>query len=331
MKHTMKVIKSLLMSLLIMTFVFLFVKCEKDSQSSVSSVMTSISKEDNMSKYLKQFKKTMQLASKDSQTLTLDDARWHLEAVLNYTYGDAGYETSIISRDTIDCTMLISNGEVSLHQLNKTFETLCKDVDKVSKDCNLLMKSVLAIQTNFTNTSKDGNVHIQTIVTMRGYSSSLTPIMFGETDYWWSYNTMGKCGPYVGECIGRGAITELTSRATMLLPHYSCGDGYRTYFVDYEYEHVDPIQNELYDENSPCGNMLYMQPGSIACLSPDEMNYYLSKSMYIVDLFKPEGKVPIWLQYGSGLMTSVDNRSLVVHYLDLIYASLHCEYVGVDQ
>lgn len=78
----------------------IIIACTKEketivSQSAIETI--TVSKEDDMSAYLKQFKEKMQSATKGDETLSLEDARWHLEAVLNYTYGDAGHQTSNVT------------------------------------------------------------------------------------------------------------------------------------------------------------------------------------------------------------------------------------------
>ena len=73
---------------------------EKEAKSSQDAYeKVTVSKEDDMNAYLKQFKEKMQSAEKGDETLSLEEARWHLEAVLNYTYGDAGNQFSDIQRN----------------------------------------------------------------------------------------------------------------------------------------------------------------------------------------------------------------------------------------
>ena len=81
----------------------IIIACTKEKENRVAQdngELTTVSKEDDMSAYLKQFKEKMQSASKGDETLSIEDARWHLEAVLNYTYGDAEWPFSEIQCDT---------------------------------------------------------------------------------------------------------------------------------------------------------------------------------------------------------------------------------------
>lgn len=107
------------------------IACTKEKETNVeksSNQMTTVSKEDDMSAYLKQFKEKMQSAEKGDEVLSLEDARWHLEAVLNYTYGDAGYQTSEIQRDTFYCKIPCQGEEIAFVQLNEVFSLFSNSI-----------------------------------------------------------------------------------------------------------------------------------------------------------------------------------------------------------
>lgn len=310
-----------------------FVSCKKEREMNDKKGTIPVSKEVDMTAYLKHFKERMQSEAKGDEPLSLDDARWHLEAVLNYTYGDAGHETSDIQRDTFNCIMHTNGGEVTLAQLNDAFNTLSIDVEKAYNDCNFPEKSVLAIQTSFVNNSKDGDVIVQTVLSTRGLVSFIWPPRFGDDDYWDEHDSYGKCGPYEGECIGRGATTELTRMATLRMPQYACDNEYRSYLINYYDWTVCPDDSFLYDENSPSGLKIYYRHSYDECIPPDEMNYYLSKSGEIIEHYKPAGKIPVSIRYFWDEIWGIDERDRNggFHCVELIYATLYCEYVGPEQ
>ena len=105
--------------------------------------------------------KFIRFAASPLHTLAVgvDDAQWHLEAVLNYTYGDAGQLTSDIQCDTFYYTIHTEKDEVPLYQLNEAFNAFSQNVEKAFGNCTLPDKSVLAIQTTFVlkNTSQTVN------------------------------------------------------------------------------------------------------------------------------------------------------------------------------
>lgn len=165
----------ILMGALALTLVAAIIfACTKEKETKAAynnSDRVAVSKEDDMSAYLKQFKEKMQSASKDDETLSLEDARWHLEAVLNYTYGNAGNQTTDIQCDTFYYKLHIVSDEVTLAQLNEAFNALSINVEKVFADCDLPDKSILAIQTRFEDEHKNGDINVRVIMDTRALSS----------------------------------------------------------------------------------------------------------------------------------------------------------------
>jgi len=267
-----------------------------DSQS--TSEMITVSKEDDMSAYLKQFKEKMQSATKGDETLSLEDARWHLEAVLNYTYGDAGHQTTDIQRDTFYIDIPTKGEVVTLDKLNDAFNSLSTDVEKSFAACDLPEKSILAIQTEFDDDSKEGGAHIRVIMETRGLNpenSDYNEFRFGPTEYWYEDNGYGKCGPYVGECIETGAVQRLQSKINACIPHV--GSAYGTvYFSSIESIEINDtyIYNYLEDPLSPYGYRVHyygdIQELFPLCLSPDDLNYYLSEALKLIDEIRPMNK-----------------------------------------
>ena len=331
-----------------------FVACTKEKEKNVTqsdSEMVTISKEEDMSAYLKQFKEKMQSASKSDETLSLEDARWHLESVLNYTYGDAGHEISDIQCDTFYYTLHASGDEVTLARLNEAFITLSKDVENAYADCNLPEKSILAIQTVFENESKDNDIVVQAILNVRGFVA--IPMWFDSTDYWneWYYDygngnidAGGQCGPFVGHHPESGAPLELTKKLNLRIPDYGCFQG-SGYFTDIEQivlschdYYYYPYDDFVYDDNSPCHYKIYYRnedphvpwasnPGG--CICPEDMNYYLSKGPELINHYCPLGKDVISAYYQSNVLVGLDSRDdNCYHELTLKYGAFHCNGAG---
>lgn len=292
---------------------FIAVACNKERTVALNENDAAlVSKEDDMNAYLKQFKERMQSASRGDETLSMEDACWHLEAVLNYTYGDLGYQTTDIQCDTFYYELTTNGNGVTLSRLNEAFMALSNNVETAYSKSNLSNKTILAIQTKFENESKDGNVVVQSVLSVRGY----TPIKmwFDSTDYWSDYYNeeghygSGKCGPYSGQCMNSGAPKELGRLSNLRIPMVACDDNrFRTYVTDVEEIWLNSDENIdfMMDENSPCGYKIYWNcsfPWSPShnpshCIPPDDMNYYLSKFTEIMDHYTPNGKEPICATY----------------------------------
>lgn len=326
---------------------------EKETKAAYNNCdRVAVSKEDDMSAYLKKFKEKMQSASKGDEAMSLEDARWHLEAVLNYTYGDAGHQTTEIQCDTFYYELPTDGSEVTLARLNEAFMALSQNVENAYADCDLPEKSILSILTMFENDSKDGDFVVQTILTVRGFVP--IPMWFDSTDYWneWYYDygdgnieAGGKCGPYVGNCSESGAPLELTRKLNYHIPDNECafGGGYYTDEGDvvlscYSYSSIYPYDDFVYDEYSPCHYKLYYRnedphepwasnPGG--CISPEDMNYYLSKAPELVNHYTPTGKVFIGGYYQSLERVGIGIRDEnCFHELVLKYGVFHCGGTG---
>lgn len=340
----MKKFRILMGAFVLAMVAIVIIACTKEKETMVaqsSDEMVTISKEDDMSAYLKQFKEKMQSASKGDESLSLEDARWHLEALLNYTYGDAGHLTSDIQCDTFYYELSVDESKVSLVRLNEVFEALSKDVEIAYADCNLPEKSVLAIQTKFENESKDGSVVVRSVLSVRGYTPSAL-MWFDSTDYWSEYyyddghgnvEGDGKCGPYAGQCMNSGAPKELGILSNLRIPQFGCGSGYRMYVLNPEDIWLNAQENIdfMYDENSPCGYKIYWNcslPWSPShnpshCIPPDDMNYYLSKFTEIMNHYTPNGKRPIGATYIYDVFNGGDCED-ILFWLDIRYGSIHC-------
>lgn len=345
----MKTSRILMGALALVMVAVAIIACTKEKEMSSETVenIEMVSREDDMNAYLKQFKERMQSASRGDETLSMEDARWHLEAVLNYTYGDAGLPFSDIQCDTFYYKLPAQNEEITFAQLNQAFIEFSESVEESYADCSLPGKSVLAIQTRFESESKDGDISVRSILSIGGSSNTIN-MWFDSTDYWneWYYDfgdgyieAGGKCGPYVGEHPESGAPLELTRKLNLRIPAYGCVHG-SVYFTDIEPIELRPYGygNFIYDEGSPCHYKLYYRnedphepwasnPGG--CICPDDMNYYLSKGPELINHYCPSGKVVIGAYYQSNVRVGIGSRAdNCFHELILDYGVLHCNNNG---
>ncbi len=310
--------------------IFNIIACNKEKvETKTYGEMETVSKEDDMNTYLKQFKEKMQSATKSNEALSMEEARWHLEAVLNYTYGDAGRQVSDIQCDTFYYTLHTDGEEVTLAQLNEAFNALSFEVEKAYSKCDLPDKSILAIQTSFESESKDGDIVIRSVLSTRGFDLLTWPPRFDSTDYWYPNYYAGKCGEYAGQYAGeRGAETELTRMLNSRIPIYGCTNGH-AYLTDFtEVKIAYYMDMYLIDNLSPCGYKIFMetihydhQPH--VCISPDDMNYYLAKGIELMDHYSPEGKVIVSCYYEWNFWTSLIPYD-TFHDAYFTYAKVNC-------
>ncbi len=326
-----------IVAMAIVAIVIVVVSCKKDNENTEkqSNCYTypsfGMRNTDEMSTYLKQFKEKMQSSTKSDETLSLEDARWHLEAVLNYSYGDAGHKTSDIQCDTFQCKIQTNGGLVKLSDLNKVFNLISNEVEQVYANCPLPDKSILAIQTILINEREDNYATLQSIVNTRGLNPVPAHWYVDSTDYWYEDDYSGKCGPYEGTCGGVGAVQIIQNKITTNAPFISCiaSTGYFTDYEEIAFYDYDVI--EMPDVNSPHGYRIpfirctYCDPP--ICFSPEEINYYIVEGLKLINEYSPEGKSFVSMTNVYSLAVPIGYHQ-AYHRYTFKYGIYHCDGNG---
>jgi hypothetical protein len=214
-----------------------------------------------------------------------DTAEWYLEGLLNYEQANNTHEFSQVefSRDTL--TWPAGNGEISFQDLQGLYTTINEmaadiAIQNGNPSYTFDIIDLQLIETNLKNDEQSVEV------TLSGGIKGPTPTYtsFGSEDYWYSGGLQGKCDEFIGQCIGRDATTELEDHFTLAATEPSYFISISTVYArahDYETSDNPFGYYMMWAENSNHSNN---------CLSPDELNYYLSKWNYIKNLNKPEDK-----------------------------------------
>lgn len=90
----------------------------------------------DMNAYLKGFKKQMQ-ECKDGTTVSLEEATWLLSSIANFDYGYANVSYNDIRFDTIYSHVNVTNGEISLADLNATYIEISSEIEAFQRSINL--------------------------------------------------------------------------------------------------------------------------------------------------------------------------------------------------
>ena len=296
---------------------FSFISCQKDkAEIKDESIKSEVSK---ITRQLQIFKQNLQL--KSGETLPADSAEWYLEGLLNYEqanndhiFGDVDFY-----HDTL--TVNVTNGQISLDQLSILYSTINALAVTIKQQTGNENYTFDIIDLKLESTGLKSGAQ-ELIVSFSGgiLGSGLNYVPFGSTDYWYWGFGMGKCDEYTGQYIGRDATTELQRkfRNPIAVP----GPGY---FVSNEtiqvMAGVDPEFDDFF--NAPYdGYMIFSQsglnPDFDQCLSPDDLNYYLSKFDFIRNTKRPVGKQYKTVNVNYTISTSL-GRWLHVHYYILYY------------
>ena len=123
------------------------VSCKKETPNALHnnnspSVTTSaVPQVDDMNAYLKDFKKKMQTATRDgNETLSLEEAAWHLSSVANYEFANANVDFTDLRYDTLYYQVNVANGQVALSDLNAVYEIMANGIDAFYQSLDLQEK-----------------------------------------------------------------------------------------------------------------------------------------------------------------------------------------------
>ncbi|MDR0969791.1 MAG: hypothetical protein LBM67_04570, partial [Lentimicrobiaceae bacterium] len=265
------------------------------------------------------------------ETLETEEAMWHLTALLNFDYGDAGHEFSEFVNDTSYIVISKTDDGVSYEELNNAYTDLQEFVETAYETSDLDDKHVYVVVAKAVS-EDDENMTIETVSTLGtlgSYSST-----FGPTDYWYFCCLEGKCGEYEGQYVGRDATTELTSKLNTNKGVLAAVGG-RIYYTDvhskYLYGAYTGIDN-IADPNSPCGYRIFFQmndDNAISCFCPDDMNYYLWSYNDLGNQYKPEGQhiISFLVEYDYIASLPVSSSSYI---LTIDYGTANVISTGAD-
>jgi len=267
---------------------FAIISCQKDKaeikDESIKRDATKITKQ------LQAFKQNLQ--TKSGETMVADSAEWYLEGLLNLEQANNTHEFGDVDFFHNTFTLTVTNGQISLNELNGLYTTIDAWVETLKQQSGNEDYTFDVVDLAFQETGlKSGEKNL--VVSLSGGLLGTIPnyYPFGTSDYWyWGYE-LGKCGGFSGY-IGKDASTELQRkfRNPIAVP----GPGY---FTSIETISVTPGVDNIFDdpENAPYdGYMIYSQSGSSGefdqCLSPSDLNYYLSKFDFIRNTKNPPNK-----------------------------------------
>lgn len=120
---------------------------------------------DDMNAYLKGFKQKMQNVTREGdETLSLEEAAWHLSSMANYDFANANVDYTDLRYDTLLYQVNVTNEQVSLLDLNTVYASIASDIDAFYHNLDLLEKHFRFIGASI---SENGQVVITLITSYR--------------------------------------------------------------------------------------------------------------------------------------------------------------------
>jgi hypothetical protein len=160
------------------------VSCKKETANSMLVNQPQASKMfypegvEDMNAYLKDFKHRMQTATRnDNESLPLEEAAWYLSSVANYDFANVNVEFTDLRYDTLHYQVNVTNGQVSLANLNSLYTNVASDIDAFYQNLNLENKHFRFIGASISN---NGEVEVSLITSFR----SLDHVWYFSDPFW---------------------------------------------------------------------------------------------------------------------------------------------------
>ena len=171
--------------------VIAFQACKKDEMtnpdnlSKTSSLKTESSKFnpnkiENMDEYLTEFMKNLKTTTRNAETMSVEDAQWHISACLNFQFCNANVEKTHIVYDTINTSINVNDGSISMNDINTSLQEITSEVVGIYNSSDLENKNILYIKPVIhENTTRSGN-RITTVVATSGRDGAIGNYYFSD-------------------------------------------------------------------------------------------------------------------------------------------------------
>ena len=296
----------------IMAAAVIFASCSKDG---VDNNSQSPSETNKTTQKLISFRQD--LFSKNGGSMTSDSAEWHLEGLLNFEQANNTHEFIQVEFLYDTLTWPASNGVINYEGLQQVYASVNDLAQNMALQSGNPDYTFDVIDLQVIETGLKSGEQAMVVALSGGLLGTIpTYVGFGTDDYWYWGSQLGKCDDFSG-FIGRDAATELESHIKQAVSQ----PGYFVSVVGFE---VHPWDFETND--NPFGDyMSFYNAGSGSepldpyCMSPAELNYYLSKFDYIKNTLKPTDKQYKTVSVGAWKLLTGGNSWMHIHHYFIYY------------
>lgn len=236
------------------------VSCKKDNENMLNHndytiwETIDIRQIEDMSSYLKDFKKKM-MESKEDEALYLDEAAWHLACLGNFDFCRVNTDYNEVQFDTLEIQVNTSDGIMLLKDLNAAYGQMCSEIQQFKKGFTHNNENLYYLNVSI---SAQGNARIALMTTYRSLSKYITDhtwhyedpfIAFDECEAFFDDNTNY---PWNGSAVSflQSALNTFDHYENDTIgPEYSwCYTPTRDYTFDYT-NSIDPYHSDFYDDS----------------------------------------------------------------------------------
>jgi hypothetical protein len=295
----MKSKKSLFFATLAFTGMFLLFGCTKTIRESTPKAIQTISSND-MKHLILAFKQRMNSNLKETDSVRVDSLVFYLTALTNYTYGDASSKGNYTSIDSAYISFSLQGSYIPISNVESKYNDL---IDSLRNHYNSIEDEKHFLGVTIKTVSKNSTLlvlKVTSIILYGNFSNSYTT--FGPDDWWKWWN--GGTTTYGGYCAGPNNGQETWSDAAIQITNKVM---IRKAVPSEEYYYGPPTLDvylwppDYPDPNHSGGYNYYSyyllwevssEPNFHDCISPDEMNYYLTGAEHIVYTYDDDPNDP---------------------------------------
>ena len=300
------------------------VSCKKETQANLLGNSPQPEKTftppevDDMNAYLKDFKLKMQNATRDNEeTLSLEEAAWHLSSVANYDFANVNVQFTDLRYDTLYYNINVSNGQVVLSDLNSVYSSMSSDIDAFYQNLILENKHFHFIQTSI---SENGVVTVSLTTTFGGGSRYLSDTAWYFNDQWEAemvcYDYFNEDSCYKPFGYGKSELERILDiyESRPINPgstrvYYIYTRSKEFYYDDY----IDPFGSPFYNNSR-----LYATRSYYTCMTFDEFCYCIDSYLGLgIEYCLLDEKTIQWhLAFLDG---ELESQAVGNHYLTVDY------------
>ena len=134
---------------------------------------------ENMDEYLMNFMKEIKTQTRNAETMSVEDAQWHISACLNFMYCNANVDRTVVTYDTVYTSIMANDGCVSMNDINNSLQAISEKVSEVYNYSMLENKNILFIQPVILDEATRSGATVRTVVAM---SNNWDYYYFDEAD-----------------------------------------------------------------------------------------------------------------------------------------------------
>jgi len=243
------------------------------------------------------------------EELEIEDAKWNIEATLNYTYGDASTKFPDYHNSTTTIEIPKTNNKIAMDDVIEAYDNVKAILIEQQSQIESDNKQLILVDLNLDEETETTATFIVISSFGTGSQSGFNDD-FGPNDYWsWGWGHVelgGYCdGPFFGQDIWNDAATKISYKVNNLRiipgPYTYISDPVFLEFTtlipdcvtlqdDFdEWDYCDdPLINpndDVPEDNIRDFIVFYTYngwPNYNYCVPPDDMNYYLGRMRYMV-------------------------------------------------